>query len=62
MPQSHEALFLLLEQGAQPPRLVLRTVRTQEGYLAAQAQAPERRRGQAQPRPARERRRLERAD
>ena len=30
MPQSHHALFLLLEQRVQPPRLVLRTVRTQD--------------------------------
>ena len=34
MPQIHDAKFRLLEQRAQPPRLVLRTVRTQEGYLA----------------------------
>ena len=34
MPQNHDALFLLLERHVQPPRLVLRIVRTQEGYLA----------------------------
>ena len=33
MPQIHDALFLPLEQRVQPPRLVLRTVRIQEGDL-----------------------------
>jgi len=34
MPQIHDALFLLLAQRVQPPRLELRAVRTQDGYLA----------------------------
>ena len=34
MPKIHHALFLLRKQGVQPPRPELRTVRTQEGYLA----------------------------
>jgi len=34
MSQIHNALFLLPLQSVQPPRLVLRTVRTQDGYLA----------------------------
>ena len=49
MPQSYDALFLLREQRVQPPRLVLRTVRRQDGYLAARVQAPALRRGQAKP-------------
>ena len=34
VPQIHDASFLLPEQRGQPPRPELRTVRTQEGYLA----------------------------
>ena len=34
MPQIHDVLSLLLVQRVQPPRLELRTVRTQDGYLA----------------------------
>ena len=40
MPQSHHVLFLLLEQRVQPPRLELRTVRTQDGDLAERRLRP----------------------